>query len=185
MEAADDLFVVAKVTGTHGLTGTVEAKELTDFPDRFKPGLHLLVKPAKAAAADHGTGPSQSKEKELVVVAVRRGGKRLFLDFRGVESREAAQRLKGSFLAVRESGAVKLPEGHYWQHDIVGLNVVTAAGEPIGVVERVQRTGANDVYSVVAEDGREYLVPAIRKVIKSVDLQHKTMTIEVLPGLFE
>jgi 16S rRNA processing protein RimM len=65
---------------------------------------------------------------------------------------------------------------------LVGLEVVTATGERLGEISDVMETGANDVY-VVADEGKEILLPAIADVVKLIDLEENQMVVEVLDGL--
>lgn len=69
--------------------------------------------------------------------------------------------------------------------EIIGLTVETTAGQILGRVSRVISTGANDVYFVRRDDGSEVLLPAIRQVIKDIDLDAGKMTVDPLPGLLE
>jgi hypothetical protein len=72
--------------------------------------------------------------------------------------------------------------GTYFQHDIIGLEVVTDSGEALGRVATILETGANDVYVVKGERG-ELLLPAIEDVIKQVDVRGGRLVIDLLPGL--
>jgi len=77
---------------------------------------------------------------------------------------------------------VALPPGHYYIFDIVGLGVFTVEGERLGVVSRVLRTGANDVY-VVQGDGEEMYVPALKSVVRAIDLEARRMVVALPEGL--
>ncbi len=79
--------------------------------------------------------------------------------------------------------AAPLKKGQYYHHQIVGLAVVTAAGERLGTVEEILETGANDVYLVRRDDGRELLLPAIETVIEQIDLENKRLVVNLIPGL--
>jgi 16S rRNA processing protein RimM len=95
----------------------------------------------------------------------------------GVKTRDEARALFGQYLFVPESEAVRLPEGEYFVHQIIGLNVVTTGGEALGTVRDVMETGSNDVY-VVRARGKEILLPAIKDVVKRVDLDAGTMEVD-------
>mgnify|MGYP000264265543 FL=1 len=58
-------------------------------------------------------------------------------------------------------------------------------GEVLGELTDVLQTGANDVYEVKMEDGKEVLLPAIRECIKNVDLQKAEITVHVMKGLLD
>jgi 16S rRNA processing protein RimM len=62
---------------------------------------------------------------------------------------------------------------------------VTLSGRTIGTIVDIIITGSNDVYVIKAADGKQVLIPAIKDVIKQVDLIRKMMYIEPIPGLLE
>jgi 16S rRNA processing protein RimM len=91
----------------------------------------------------------------------------------GIENPEQAQKLKGK--------AVEIPrpvpgEGSYYWTDLVGLEVVNAQGEILGVVKRMFSNGAHDVMELSGE--RERLLPWVPPVVKKVDLQSRRIDVE-------
>ena len=71
-------------------------------------------------------------------------------------------------------------------HRLIGLSVIREDnGEVLGKLTDVLQTGANDVYEVKMEDGKEVLLPAIRECIKNVDLQKGEITVHVMKGLLD
>jgi 16S rRNA processing protein RimM len=105
--------------------------------------------------------------------------------FEGYHDRTAAESLRGALIEIEESDLPALPQGEHYIHDLVGLEVYTAAGERLGVLAEVLSTGANDVYLVRREGKRDALIPAIPDVVLSVDLEAMRVTIEPMPGLLE
>lgn len=101
-----------------------------------------------------------------------------------IVTRDAARALIGQALYVPEAEAVALPKGEYFVHQIVGLTVVTTAGEALGTVAEVLETGSNDVYAVRGPRG-EVMIPALKEVIKEVDLAAGRMVVDPLPGLLD
>ena len=77
-----------------------------------------------------------------------------------------------------------LPEGQYYHHQIIGLQVRTTEGDPIGTITGVLTGKSNDNYIVRGATG-EILIPAIEDVVQSIDLEHKIVTIEPIEGLLE
>jgi 16S rRNA processing protein RimM len=80
---------------------------------------------------------------------------------------------------------VKLPEGEFYYHELLGLSVLNETGESLGKVTEIIQTGANDVYVVTNAAGNEILLPAIAEVILDVDLDSKIIKVHLLPGLLE
>ena len=142
-------------------------KPLGRYPERFRELRQVFVGDERRSAA---------------VLHRRPYGEGVILRLEAVTTREDARTLFGQYLYVPESEAVKLPAGEYFVHQIVGLTVVTTEGETLGTVRDVVETGSNDVY-VVRRGGKEVLLPAIKDVIKRVDLEARTMEVALLPGL--
>ena len=187
-----EFLTIAKVLRAHGLKGFVEAKSLTDFPERFKPGARVYgssydLSQKEPSGSEDAQKNLENQALELILEKAKAKGKNLLLKFEGVTSRGEAENLKGRFLQVPSNEAVPLPKDTYWYHQIVGLKVFTLAGEFIGEITDILKTGSNDVY-VISPEGRgkkEILVPATIEVVKEVDLENKRMVIEPLPGLLD
>ena len=94
----------------------------------------------------------------------------------GLNSREAALKLKGSKVFVQREALPAPQEGHYYLADLVGLEVVNERGEALGVVKRWIFNGAQDVMEVAG--GRTHLVPWIPAVVRKVDLLQKRIEVE-------
>ncbi len=77
-----------------------------------------------------------------------------------------------------------LPDGEYYQFQLLGLEVWTIAGELLGTISDILPTGSNDVY-VVRSDTGEMLIPAIEDVVKAVELDKGRLVIELMPGLVQ
>jgi 16S rRNA processing protein RimM len=106
------------------------------------------------------------------------------IKLKGIDSTEAAAKLRGQLVQVPVEQAVPLPAGKYYLYELIGLKVRTTEGQNLGQVVDILDTGANDVY-VVNDGQREVLIPAIEPVVKRVDLEHGEITIAVMEGLIE
>jgi len=167
MPLADSYLAVARVVGAHGVHGEIRCEILTDFPERLK-------KTSRLYSGDSHT--------PLVVERARLHGRGAILKIAGVDSRDDAQRLRGQTLSVPEAEAVPLSEGTFFWHQIIGLRVRTVDGQELGTVTEILQTGGNDVY-VVRDERREVLVPAIKDVVKEIDLSARQISVELLEGL--
>jgi 16S rRNA processing protein RimM len=76
-----------------------------------------------------------------------------------------------------------LPEGKLYQHELFGFQVVDENGDSLGELVEIIETGANDVYVVRNESGKEILLPAIPAVILELDSERRLMRVHVLEGL--
>lgn len=156
----------------HGLKGAVKLDPLTDDVARFK-GL------TEGYLELHG----EYAPVRLSVLSCRPDAVVVHLE--GYDSVEAAQTLRGGFLCVDRAHAAQLPEYTYFIADLIGLAVTDTEGRSYGKVTDVLSTGANDVYVI---DGGKLMVPALKKVIETVDVPGGRMVLkaEVLRevGLF-
>ena len=97
----------------------------------------------------------------------------------------AAEALKGAELYIPRVEGAKLNEGEYYIADIIGMEVVSDDGAHLGRVKDVMETGANDVYVVEREGGKELLIPAIKDCILDTDIDANVLTVHLLDGLME
>lgn len=163
----EDFYAVGLVAGPLGLRGELKVEVLTDFPQRLKPGALVFL-----------AGAPYRIERS------RASGQRVILKLSGIETRDQAEALRGLYLEVPESALTPLPEGQFYQHQIIGLEVRTTGGMALGHVAEILRTGSNDVY-VARREGKELLIPAIADVVKEIDVAAGRMTIVAIPGLLE
>lgn len=164
------ILTVGRIVRLHGVKGQVEIAPATDTPDRFRKGAQFHVNPP----GDHLqtiTITDNFWKKGRIVVGVA-----------GFETREDAQALIGRELSIPESEGEK-PPGAFWHHEIIGCTVATIAGETLGQVVEIIRTGGNDVY--VVKGAREYLIPATGEVVQNVDVDSREIMIKPLPGLLD
>ena len=87
--------------------------------------------------------------------------------------------LTGKLLTVDRSEAAPLQEGEYYTFDIIGLTVYDMDGKELGKVENVLRTGSNDVYQARRTDGGELLIPALKAVVKEIDVPGSRMVVDM------
>ncbi|MBI4672214.1 MAG: ribosome maturation factor RimM [Chloroflexi bacterium] len=163
-------LVVGEVLKPWGYRGEVKIKILTDYPNR-------LIK--------HKTLYLGPQARAYQVERARLHSGYALLKFVGLDTDTSVAKLRGELIQIPMEEAAKLKRGQYYHHEIIGLNVVTPADESLGVVAEILETGANDVYLVRTPQGKEILLPAIQSVVKKIDLDAKTMTVELLPGLVD
>ena len=100
----------------------------------------------------------------------------------GIEDRNAAEKLRGLRLYVDESEIEPLPEGSWYWFQLLGLTV-TEKGRTLGEIAEILPYTANDVYVVQRQNKKDLLIPALKDVVKQVDLERKTMEVELPAGL--
>jgi len=161
-------LVVGKVRRPHGVHGEVVAEILTDFPERLNPKKAIYL---------------GEKHEKLVIASQRQHNEGLLLGFEGVTTPEQAGRYRNQMLSIAAAEVSDLPDGEFYFHELLDLEVVDEAGKLLGILTEIMETGANDVYVVTDSSGCELLLPAIPEVVLDVDLDAKTMKVHLLPGL--
>jgi 16S rRNA processing protein RimM len=168
------MVLVGTIVRSHGLRGSVIVQPETDFPERrFQAGSRLFVRP-----------PGTLSPRQVTVREARPHVGRLLVSFEGVESVEDAEALGRVGLRVPAAQLGVLPPGRYYHHDLLGCAVVTTVGDPVGVVVRIEGTGAATMLVV---DGRrgEVLVPFAQDICPEVDLDARRITVAPPEGLLE
>lgn len=168
----EPLVTVGRVTKEWGLKGEVLVSPLT-----FDPGRLWDLK--KVAIEFKLSQNRQGTLQWVDIVPVRHHGNLLLIGIKGVETPEDARKYRGALIQARQSESPGLPEGVYYQHQIIGLSVYTVAGERLGTVDSIMETGSNDVY-VIKGSGKEYLLPAISDVIKKIDVVSGEMVVTLM-----
>jgi 16S rRNA processing protein RimM len=135
----------------------------------------IRVQRPEAALADCGRWWIGGQEYPVEQVKQHSGA--LLAKLVGIDSREAALKLKGSEVAVQRESLPKPEQGTYYLTDLVGLEVVNQLGQALGVVKRMFSNGAQDVMEVVA-DGKTRLLPWVPAIVKAVDLQSRRVQVE-------
>jgi 16S rRNA processing protein RimM len=168
----EGLVLVGVVARTHGLRGQVVVNPETDFAsERFATGAAVL------AAID-------GKLQPLTVSSVRFHQGRPIVGFDGVSSIEAAGRLAGEPLWIREGDRPKLEVGRYYHSELVGCRVETREGVEVGRVARVQ-SGAGVPLLGVGTGPREVLIPLAESICLEIDAEGKRIVIDPPEGLLE
>jgi 16S rRNA processing protein RimM len=78
----------------------------------------------------------------------------------------------------------ELPDGQYYECDLIGLAVYTEEGQLIGVLEEILDVPGNPVF-VVRQGAKEILIPAAKELVSAVDVAAGTMTVRLIDGLGE
>ena len=158
--------MVGRVTGSWGLRGDVKVQPQTDFPERFSQGSELHI-----------------NGRRETVVSARPSRGVYVIRLSGVTNRTEADSMRGALLTVPEDNLAPLPEDTYYHFQLIDMEVFSDEGESLGVIVEILDTSANDVYVIRGEAGPDLLIPAIREVVLSVDVDGERMTVHLPPGL--
>ena len=168
----EDFLQVGVITATHGIRGEVKVFPTTDDPERY---LDL-----ETVYLDTG------REKKLLTISSVKFFKQfVILKFKEFDNINDVEPFRKKSLLVTREQAVPLEEDEYFIADLIGLRVITDEDKVLGELTDVLETGANDVYQVTDENGKEILLPAIKDCILSVDLEKGEMKVHILEGLLD
>lgn len=152
----------------HGVQGELIMDLHTDFPDRIRSGRRVYIGEGYEAATLGST---------------RAHGNGMLVKIRGYDSPEAAGRFRNQWVYVKSAEVPPLPDGQYYKYELIGVQVFDENRSSLGMITEIIETGANDVYVVKSEGGRELLLPAIPEVVLAVNIAERTMNVHLLDGL--
>lgn len=121
---------------------------------------------------------------EKTIANIKTLPKGLALKFEGIETPEDADLLRGASLKIDSDLIPPLPEGHYYYHEIIGLNVINMAGEVMGTISEILGQPSSDVYVVKSGD-KEYLIPVVENFVKEINLNEGHVRVNPVEGLFD
>ncbi len=163
---------VGEIVGAHGLRGLLRVRA-------YQPPAPSLVADRRVVLERAG----DRREARVTTVARHTRG-RLLVGLAGVADRTAAEALTGTRILVHQTDLPPPAADEFYYHEVVGFTVETAAGATLGAVETTLPTGLNDVW-VVRGGEREYLIPVIADVVRTIDRGARRIVIEPLPGLLD
>lgn len=155
----------AKIRKPHGLKGEVTVEMLSDFPDQFNKGDQVFI-----GETYH---PYTLRE-------IKKAAKTYLLSFQELKDRNAVEGLRNQIVYIKSDALSALPDGEYFHHDLIGMEIFDLKETFLGIISEIITTGANDVYVVTQDqdENREVLLPAIKSVIKKVDVQARRIVVD-------
>lgn len=166
----EQLMEIGQIVNTYGIKGYLKIVPYTDDITRFESLDSIFIEVKKDL-------------KSFIIEDVKYSKNLVLLKLKNIDDINSAEIYKNCYIKIPRSKAVKLPEDSYFIVDLIGLNVYTDKGEELGNIIDVFSTGANDIYVVKNELGKQVLLPAISDVIKKVDIQNKKMIVHLIDGL--
>jgi len=167
MDPSEPTVEVGRIARAHGVSGEVTVLVLSEVEGRFADGAVVFLEDGRP----------------LTVETSRPHRDRLLVRFREVGDRAAAQAVQGAALVVPQAMSPPLPEGSWWDHQLIGCAVRTEGGRSLGTVDDVIHTTANDVWSILDGSGAEMLLPVLKDVLIDVDVAARRIVVREVPGL--
>ncbi len=168
------LIRIGKILSPHGVRGELRVFPFSDFPQRCRRLHRVRLEDSEAGV--------------YRILAVERGREQKglwILKLEGVDSRSQAEELKGSYLFILPRERAPLPEGSYYYDQIIGLKVYTREGRYLGRVADILPSG-QDIYLVRHRKAqKEYMIPASRQIVTSVNPEQGRMVVDPPPGLLD
>jgi 16S rRNA processing protein RimM len=164
---------IGKIVAPYGARGFVRVASLSRSPSKY------LMKEQELYLEAHGR-PAERHTVEAV--QGHRSG--VLLKLAGIDSQTVAETFVGMLVSLPEDALSPPGEHEFYYYEIVGFRVRTTAGNDIGTIRETFPTGSNDVW-VVVDGTREYLIPVIADVVRTIDRVANTVTIEPMEGLLD
>jgi len=163
---------IARIARTRGNRGEVLADLYTDFPDRFD------------ALEEVWLEFPDGRNQRVILEDTWEHKRRRVLKFAGIDSISSAENLVGCWVVIPADQAVTLPEGTYYDHDLVGCSVRDIQGNELGIVSEILRIAGNNQL-VVKASGREHLIPVVDSICVEIDTKGKQITVDPPEGLMD
>lgn len=164
-----DYIKVGKIVNIHGVRGCVKCVPLTDEIERFDELEYIVTE-------------KDNIKRNIQGVWYKKG--MVYLTLEGITTVDEATAFRDTYISITEEQKRILPEDTYYIFDLEGLEVYSTKGEHLGYIKAVYQTGANDVYEVKNGE-KTYLIPAIKEVVREVDIENGRAVINVIEGLLE
>ena len=162
--------IIGKFRRPHGIRGEIRMTVLTDFPDLISPGKTIF------------TG---DQHKAYTINGIRWHGADMLVSLKELPDRTAVEIFRNIMVYMKSKDMPELPEGEFYTHQLVGLEVITDQGENLGRLKEIIITGANDVYLVESPAGKEVLLPAIDDVVLDINYEDGIMLVHIISGLLD
>lgn len=163
---------IGQIVNTFGIKGQVKIVPFTDDITRFDELKEIYVE-------------KKNELKLFQIEQVNYKKNMVILKLKGIETVEEAEKLRNCYLKIDRKDAKKLPKDTYFIVDLIGLDVYTDEGKLIGKVDDIYNAGSSDIYVVKDELGKQILLPAIKDVLKEVDLENQKIIVHLIKGLVD
>jgi len=163
-------FEIGQIVNHFGIKGMVKVNPFTDDISQFEKMETILV-------------DKKGSLLEMQIEEVKYSKNQILLKLKGIETVEDAEKYRNCYLKLPREKARKLPKNTYFIADLIGLEVYKEDGSLLGKVDDIYNTGASDIYVIKDTLGKQILLPAIKEVIKQIDLEQEKIVVHLLEGL--
>ena len=158
-------LAIGRIASPHGIRGEIRMYIFSHFPERIPELPYIYI-----GNEDQPRKLTRARLKDNLAI----------MRVEGITSREMADELRGEVVRIDLEQAAPLEEGEYYHFELIGLTAVDESGAVIGQVTDIIETGANDVYVVTDDEGKETLIPALEDVVPEIDIEQRRMVVRPL-----
>lgn len=187
---------IGKIVNAVGLKGEVKVYSYAGENDRFEKLDRIIAGGSQSGSSQSGSGQEGGAKRadckkpqsdmEFEIEKVRYQKNMVILKLRGVDDRNQAEALKDMDVFITEDDLEELPDDTFYVRDLIGCQVVDINdGKKLGVVSDLIQNSAQDIYQIDLAEGGQALIPAVEQFIKNVDIENKTITVSLIPGLID
>lgn len=187
---------IGKIVNAVGLKGEVKVYSYAGENDRFEKLDRIIAGSSQSGGGQSGSGQEGGAKRaackkpqsdmEFEIEKVRYQKNMVILKLRGVDDRNQAEALKDMDVFITEDDLEELPDDTFYVRDLIGCQVVDINdGKKLGVVSDLIQNSAQDIYQIDLAEGGQALIPAVEQFIKNVDIENKTITVSLIPGLID
>lgn len=166
----NEYLELGQIVNTKGLKGEIKLNSFAEDNKVFEKISTVFLK-------------QRDNMKEYKIEKVGYHKNQVIIKFQDCNSIDEAESLRNAYLLVKRKDLGELPKGTYYIADLIGLDVYTDENVLLGKVDDIYSTGANDIYVVKNELGKQKLLPGIEEVIKNIDLVECKITVHLIDGL--
>ncbi len=165
-----NLLEIGQIVNSYGIKGFLKVVPYTDDITRYSNLKEIYIEKNK-------------KLEKMEIEEVKYHKNLVLLKLKGIDDINETLKYKNCYIKIDRKDAVDLPENSYFIVDLINIEVYTEEDKYLGKIIDIFPTGSNDVYVVKDELGKQILLPAIREVIKKVDIENKKMIVHLLEGM--
>ena len=164
-----EYFEIGHISNTHGLKGEMKVRPFTEDKKRYEELKKILIN-------------IKDEYKEYDIESVRYQKDIVLLKLKGVDDIDAAEKLKNRYISIAREDAKNLQNNEYFIADLIGSEIFQNE-ELIGILDDVFTAGASDVYVIKRKGKKDLLLPALKSIIKNVNVENKRIDVEIPRGL--
>lgn len=168
----ENLLQVGVISSTHGIRGEVKVFPTTDDAERFRKLKQVILDTGK-------------EHRLLEIEGVKFFKQQVILKFKELDHINDVEGYRKMPLYVTRENAVPCAQDEYYIADLIGLLAVDEDGKELGRVSEVMQTGANDVYIVKTQEGKELLFPAIKECVREISMEKGFLRLNIMDGLLD